>query len=117
MIEVLKITKDFEVPDKPPPKVPQRKEIPVMGTRTNKVIHIDEDRKNKTNEFNNQCCVPCQEMEDNGEVSVLEQWCQHLRKQKLDVTFIVKRIDYLSNFDMDDEGENLELWWCGGVVV
>jgi hypothetical protein len=115
LIEVLKITKDFEVPDKPPPKVPQRKEMPLMGTRTNKVIRIDEDRKNKTNEFNKQCRVTWREMEDNGEVSVLEQ-CQHLGKQKLDATFIGKRIEHLSNFDIDDKGENLDLRWCGGVI-
>ena len=71
--------------------------------------------KNKTDEFKNQCRVIWREMEDNGEVSVLEQ-CQHLGKWKLDATFIGKRKEYLSNFDMDDEGTNLELRWCSGVI-
>jgi len=55
LIEVLKITKDFEVLDKSPPKVPQRKLMPVTGTRMDKVLRINGERKNNTDEFNNLC--------------------------------------------------------------
>jgi len=113
LIGVFKITKDFEVPDKPLSKVPQRKEILVMGTRTSEVLRIDEEKKNNTDELNNQCHETWQDIEDNGEVCVLEQ-CQHLGERKLDVIFLGKRIKSLSNFDMDEEGGN---WNSGGMVV
>ena len=47
---------------------------------------MDEDRRNETDEFDNECQVTWQDMEDNREVSNLKQ-CQHLEKQKLDATF------------------------------
>ena len=105
MIEVLEVTKEMKVLNKPPSKVPQRKEmpIPVFGTRASNVVGIDEDRKkNKIDEFDSKYRKERRSTEDRGEMNVLENY-QQLGNRKLYGSFVGKRIEYLSNFDMDHE--------------
>ena len=54
-------------------------------------------------------------MEDRGEVSTLEH-SHFLGKRKLDSSFVGKRIEYLSNFDMDYGGNKKELRWCSRII-
>ena len=42
LIEIITKTKKWNVPDKPPSRVPQRNELPVVGTLTRKVRMLDE---------------------------------------------------------------------------
>ena len=42
--------------------------------------------------------------------------CQGLGKRKLDDSFVGKRLEYLSESDMGDEGTKKELRWCAGTV-
>ena len=54
-------------------------------------------------------------IEEIGENNVLEKM-QHLRKRKIDDSFIGARIENLSEFDLVVEVNIKELRWCGCVV-
>ena len=41
---------------------------------------------------------------------------QQLGKRKMDESFINTRIEYLSEFDINEDGKQKELRWCGGTV-
>ena len=54
-------------------------------------------------------------MDDEGETSTLER-LQGLGKRMLDESYVGKRIEYLSNFDMDEAGTIKEARWCAGEI-
>ena len=56
-----------------------------------------------------------QEREANGIGSVLMDM-QHIGDKEMDASFIDTRIEYLSNFDMNEEGTIQEMRWCSGIV-
>ena len=39
-----------------------------------------------------------------------------MRKQKIDNTFVGKRIELLSKFDLDNKSINKQLLWCTGTM-
>ena len=53
--------------------------------------------------------------EESGEMSLLENM-QHLGKRKIDESFINTRIEYLSEFDINEDGTQKQLRWYGGIV-
>ncbi len=57
LIEIIKMTRQREIPDKPPACVPQRKVMPVLGQLISAVIVIDQKRKEDTDEFELNCRV------------------------------------------------------------
>ena len=56
-----------------------------------------------------------QERENKGETSMHSRM-QEKNAPKLDHTFIGKRIEYLSEFDLNDAGTDTDVCWCGGVI-
>ena len=52
MIDIIKVTKQWHVPDEPPTKSPQRIEIPIVGTLSITVKDLDQKAKAKETDFN-----------------------------------------------------------------
>ena len=114
-IEIIKLTKQWYVPDEPPTTAPQRIEMPILGTLSNSVKYLDRKAKAKDTEFNKDARKYWQRREDIGDASVLEKM-QQLRQLKIDDSFIGTQMEYLSEFDLVGEVNMKEVHWCGGIV-
>ncbi len=55
LIEIIRMTRQREIPDKPPACVPQRKVMPLLGQLTSAVKEIDRKRKEDNDEFELNC--------------------------------------------------------------
>lgn len=117
LLEIIAITRGFEIRDKPPTKVPQRKQTAILGTLTNKVREMDAERVATEEEFDLKARHLWRERNDKGEGSV-HQSCQLIGNRKLDASFLNTRIEVLTSFDIvgDDGKKTTQLRWCGGVV-
>ena len=49
--------------------------------------------------------------------AAMGQNLQALGKQKLDKSWIEKRIMYSAYYDVDREGKEKKLWWVGGLIL
>ena len=56
LIEIIKLTEKWHVPDEPPTTASQRIEIPKVGTLSNEVKYLDRKSKAKEKEFNKDTC-------------------------------------------------------------
>ena len=114
LIEIIKLTKQWHVPDEPPTTAPQRIEMPILGTLSNPVKDLDRKAKAKETEFNKDAQKYWQQREDIGYTSVLDQM-QQLGELNIDDSFIGTQMDYLSDFDLVGEVNMKELCCCGGI--
>ena len=80
---MIKVTKQWHVPDEPPTTAPQRIEMSIVGPLSNEVTDLYRKTKAKETEFNKDGQKECQQREDIGENSVLEK-TQQLGKLKID---------------------------------
>jgi len=118
LIRIIKDTKGWKLRDKPPSKVPQRKESAVLGTVTHKAIELAAKRAAMEDEFDSEARKRWREQDNNGERST-HQILNTVGRRKLDQSFEKKRIEVLTSFDIFDENKikiGTELRWCGGVV-
>ena len=111
LICIISKSKRWKVPNKPPPRVPQRKVMPIVGTLSDKVWRLDEAADATSVQIDIDCKVKWRHMDGEGEMSTLER-LQGLGKWKLDDSYVGKRIEYLSNFDIDKAGTTKEPMWC-----
>ena len=83
LIEIIKMFKNFPVPDDPNTTMPQRKQQPVVGTLTHKVRQLNREREEKLEEFNMGFWKEWERRDVSGEAAT-GQNLQALGKQKLD---------------------------------
>ena len=93
LIEIIKMFKNVSVPDDPNTTMPQRKQQPVVGTLTHKVIQLNREREDKLEEFNMGCRKEWERQGVSGEAAT-GQNLQALGKQNLGKIWIKKRITY-----------------------
>ena len=55
LIEIIKMFKNVPIQDDPNTTMPQRKQQPVLGTLTHKVRQLNQEREEKSEEFNMGC--------------------------------------------------------------
>ena len=91
--------KNVPVPDDPNMTMPQRKQQLVVGTLTHKVRQLNWDRGGKLEKFNMGCRKEWERRDVSGE-SETGQNLQALGKQKLDKSWIEKRITYSAYYDV-----------------
>ncbi len=103
--------------DKPPPKVPQRKSTAVLGTKTHRLMQLEAKRLATKDDFELNARKLWRDRNARGEGSV-HQTCQMIGRQKLDNSFLKKRVEVLISFDTEQDGGTKKkvLHWCGGVV-
>ena len=115
MVDIIKLNKQLIVPDEPPETAPQRIEIPIIETLSNAIKDLYRKAKDEDTGFNKDALKEWLRREEIGETSILEKM-QQQGKRNIDDSFIGTRIEYLSEFDLVEEGNMKELRWCGGVV-
>ena len=106
--------KETCIPDEPSLNVPQRINLPVLGTQTEEVLELD--RKCLANEdaFKKKARKLRNERELKGEGSIYSSMQPFVRPEISDL--MNERIDVLSEFKMLGK-EGSELRWCQGEVV
>ena len=73
LIEIIKLTKQWQVLDEPPTVAPQRIEIPMVGKLSNAVKDLDRKAKAKETEFNKDEWKEWKRIEEIGDTSVIEK--------------------------------------------
>ena len=103
------------IPEKPKVPIPQRKNTPILGTMSAQRAKLDTKTMDNEDEFDEKARKNWKERESEGIGSVYSTR-QKRDAPTVDETLIGKRIEYLSEFDIDTEGTTKELRWCSGVV-
>ena len=119
LIEIIKKTEGRELRDRPPSKVPQRKESGALGTVTHKAIELAAKRAAMEDDLDLKARKRWREEDSNGGRST-HQMMNVGGRRKLEKSFEKKRIEVLTSFDtFDDKGvkNGARLRWCGGVIV
>ena len=103
------------IPDKPKVPIPQRKDMATLGTATKQRGNLDINGMEVEDAFELKSRNDWKKRELEGETSV------HSKRQKknapaVNEDLLGKRIEYLAEFDMDEEGAEKEPRWCSGVV-
>ena len=130
---VLPLANENGVTDGPPVELPGLPTLYRLGTRAQDCIYLESELKHaigtmsaqrakldtKTmdnkDEFDEKARKNWKERESEGIGSVYSTR-QKRDAPTVDETLIGKRIEYLSEFDIDTEGTTKELRWCSGVV-
>ena len=87
----------------------------VLGTLTAKAQELDQLAKDTEEEFDLNARHEWKDREQRGYGSVLEEMLE-LGNKTIDASFIGKRIEYLAEFDINEEGTVKDVRWCAGVV-
>jgi hypothetical protein len=106
--------KKHSIPDESSPNVPQRINLPVLGTQTEEVLELDRKYLANEDEFKKKARTLRNERELKGEGSIYSSMQPFLRPEISDL--MNERIDVLSEFKMLGKEES-ELQWCQGEVV
>jgi hypothetical protein len=104
----------ISIPDESSPNVPQRINLPVLGTQTEEVLELDRKYLANEDEFKKKARTLRNERELKGEGSIYSSMQPFLRPEISDL--MNERIDVLSEFKMLGKEES-ELQWCQGEVV
>ena len=83
LIEIIKMFKNFPVPDDPNMTMPKRKHHPVVGTLTHKVRQLNQEIEEKSEEFNMGCRKEWERRDVSGEAATGQNF-QALGKPKLE---------------------------------
>ena len=110
---IIKKEKGIPIPPEPPINLPQRMDLPVLGTQTSNVASLDEKRNSKESEMKDKARRMRLERESKGEGSMhsnMQPWS----KPELD-ELVGKRIDVLCTVELDNNEKVFK--WCQGEVV
>ena len=103
------------IPEKPKVPIPQRKEMAIMGTGAKQRTKLDTNTIEAEEEFDLKSRNDWKKQEVEGFSSVRSK--RHKKDSPaVDKALIGKRIEFLAEFDMDEEGTEKEPRWCSGVV-
>ena len=104
------------VPDERKTMIPEKRQQQVVGTPTNKVNQLNQERKEKVAVFDLGCREEWKRRDDRGQ-TVTGQNLQTLGSQKLEKSWVGERIEYSAYYDMDRAGNKKELRWVGGEIL
>ena len=118
MLEILRKTKDREIPTHPPSNIPRRKYTSVLGTMTIFQKKRDEQKEEQISEHDQNCRQIWQKREDSGKGSLLSDMQQPGKRRKIDTGFINRKIKCLTDYTVkkNDGSIGIELRWCGALV-
>ena len=107
--------KKRSIPDKPKIPIPQRKDMPILGTESKQRGKLDETGIEVEDEFEQKSRNEWKKREAEGFSSI------HSKRQKknspaVDETLIGKRIEVLISFDINKESAETAQQWCCGAV-
>lgn len=107
--------KKRSIPDKPKIPIPQRKDMPILGTESKQRGKLDKTGIEVEDEFEQKSRNEWKKREAEGFSSI------HSKRQKknapaVDETLIGKRIEVLISFDINKESAETAQRWCCGAV-
>ena len=115
--DIIRKSKNMEIPDEAPIDIPRRKNLPSLGERTAFVKALYSNFITDTKEFKKDENRLQREREDSG-YGDMYSVMQSVVVPTIDDSFIGKRIDVLFAFDiLDSDANNQELRWCQGEVT
>lgn len=104
-----------DIPDKPAPGIPLRKDMPIVGQLTSKVKDLDSKAMESNYEFDQKARKRWRDMNARGEGDILAEMQTIGKRRKLDDSFIGERIELLSQYE-DNDGNVMGKDWSVGVV-
>ena len=101
------------IPDKPKLILPTRAVMPILGQMTEQVIELDAKAAENTEDFERKARLEWKDRESNDTGNM------DTPRHQLDApdirTLIGSRIEYLLEFDINEDGTKKDWRWCGGV--
>jgi hypothetical protein len=104
-----------DIPDKPAPGIPLRKNMPIVGQLTSKVKDLDSKAMESNYEFDQDARKRWRDMNARGEGDILAEMQTVGKRRKLDDSFIGERIELLSQYE-DNDGNVMGIDWSVGEV-
>ena len=111
---IIKEEKNHEIPIEPVPNVPQRVNLPILGTQTECAKELDRKYMTDDDKFKRSARKIQKRRETKGEGSIYASMQPFARPALCDL--VNERIDYLSAFQIAGQREP-ELRWCQGGVI
>ena len=117
MVQIIRAERNLFVPEKPPVPVPRRSSNIILGKITSKAKELDKRSVDKEGHFDRSARQMWRDNEAKGIGSIHEKMQQQV-PLVVDDSLVGTRIEYLSEFDIEDpdQGSTKILEWCGGVV-
>ena len=118
MKEIIEKTKGKKIPPWPEVTITERTNMGILGNITHQVSTLDEKSAYTASYFYKVSREKWKSNEEKGKGS-MHQLLQNPDPPKVDESLLGSRIEYLSEFELDDEneeGENKDLRWCSGIV-
>ena len=115
--ELIKMEKQLKtsIPDKPKPILPTRAVMPILGQLTEQGIEPDAKASDNMEDFEQNARLELKDRESH-DIENMDTLCQQLDAPDILVTLIGSRIEYLSEFNIDEDGTKKDWRWCGGVI-
>lgn len=112
---IIRAEKHLDIAERPSIPIPHRMATPILGQLTTQVKKLDKRAKDEEGSFDQSAREKWKRNELEG-LGNMNRYMQQKDSPAINDSLIGTRIEYLSEFDMDDEGTVKELRWCGGVV-
>ena len=120
LIKMINATKKLKIPKKPPTNIPRRKESQVLGTLTTFQRLRDEAKDREIEAADQRCRRKWKSNEECGKCSVVSNMQRQGKKRHLDDTFVNRRIEVLTEYNIYDEVTNkktgTDVQWCKAEV-
>ena len=113
-----KNTKGKNISPRPEVPIPEITNMGILGQITYQVSTLDDKAASKRSKFDK---VSRKKLKSNEEkwIGSMHQLFQNTDPPKVDESFLGSRIEYLSEFELDnenEEGSDKDLSWCSGIV-
>ena len=118
MKEIIKNTKCKKIPPRPEVPIPERTNMGILGQINHQVSTLYDKAASTASDFDKVSIENWKSNEEKGKGS-MHQLLQNPDPSRVDESLFESRIEYLSEFELDDEneeGENKDLSWCSGIV-
>ena len=118
MKEIIEKTKGKKIPPRPGVPIPERTNMGILGQITHQVSTLDERAAYTESDFDKGSREKWKINEEKWKVS-MHQLLQNPDPPKVDESLLGSRIEYLSEFELDnenEEGSDKDLSWCSGIV-
>ena len=110
MKEIIRLEKDLNliVPDEPDVEIPQRKHVAILGQMTHQVKELDKKAAGQKGDVETRARERWKNNEDMG-IGSCSEIMQRKDAPAVDDLLLGTRIEFLSEFDMDNKGTIREL--------
>ena len=116
--KIIEKSKGKNIPPRPEVPIPERTNMGILGQITHQVRTLDEKTAYIASDFDKGSREKWKSNEEKGKGSI-HQLLQNPDPLKVYESLLGSRIEYLLEFELDDENEegaNKDMRWCSGIV-